>query len=865
MDNYGSCKLENFRPMNETIRYSEQLAHREYVVYGANAEILICLRESGVLNEVFPPEIIEKGVLVRALASSDYSERIFLGSDCVLALWRKWVPYGPFPLLRELSKFEFDRAFYPGYRDHSTHQLKVALLGLYIYETCSALRSHIDGILGGRLAFLSRWLPAALAHDIGYVFEAGDATKHTQAAVVAKSLNNLSANALSEYIKWKTNSTLLPAQEEELRRLIGVPARNITCFDDLLNCEPNGGLLRPLEPLAHPTRLAVGNTPLKTYLNYARAISPNGQNRGPYIDHGIASACILLFVYKVTLRQMYDLARGTYGPEPLPYLDPGLLSSLPDLTETETALHDAAVAVALHNISPAFWDHDNAFRWGDGKLTLQTFRIPMTTMPIAALLAIVDSIQEWDRPRFSSPMGDADAPDDVNSQDLHIIPCRTGLGICYPADKLAGTGDKDSRFSSLVSCVNEYVSEYIGILPVCEVTSQRLPEMVRTFSWGSCILQAEDGVANPSILSSIPKGMNEIAIDLYRQGRSLANKSAWLPSMECHKQSAELFQRAGSSDWAARSWGRVAFNCIDLNRFDEASFALDRSYELDYWQGAANFYWSSVHFARGVEASEFARDQLVALIRGLFRFPELAGQVQRLEDAPASDTYQRYVETLVRFFEELVAREIRAGWPNWAMSDVGRMYALRVEYSPDVAVVLLESAAKAYCESELSSYHSWYMAKSWLLRTSRSTSAEDMLSSINDVLTSLGGVVQRPGKSNDAASLATILCTALRSSLIFLFTRNQETLQAAKAIISSREEVASHLLFTSTHSVIEEVENIVSNGGIEPSDSVIAKIQSLCARIAALDETRMREKMEAVIVAAIDTVRQERRTGGADV
>src|SRR6185436_2694584 len=107
------------------------IAHREYPLYGANAEVIACLENSGVLTQILPKSLDDDQILIRALASPSYPERILCGKECIKGIWRTFVPFGPFTLLDKLAEFEFNREFYSGYRDHVTHQLKVALLGLY--------------------------------------------------------------------------------------------------------------------------------------------------------------------------------------------------------------------------------------------------------------------------------------------------------------------------------------------------------------------------------------------------------------------------------------------------------------------------------------------------------------------------------------------------------------------------------------------------------------------------------------------------------------------------------------------------------------------------------------------------------------
>ena len=55
-------------------------------------------------------------------------------------LWEAEIGIGPYPFSEILSLFEFGGKFWDGYRDHVLHQIKVYLLGLYLFFGCKKIR-----------------------------------------------------------------------------------------------------------------------------------------------------------------------------------------------------------------------------------------------------------------------------------------------------------------------------------------------------------------------------------------------------------------------------------------------------------------------------------------------------------------------------------------------------------------------------------------------------------------------------------------------------------------------------------------------------------------------------------------------------
>src|SRR5262245_52155450 len=117
---------------------SNSIRHNDLNIQGANADLWeIAERHAGFSKS----EIDE---LARALGARQDSLRVSSSKKLIQALWNRHPELGPYPFLDTLSRFEFDREFYPLYRDHVCHQLKVYLLGLGVFHGCPHAR---DGIL----------------------------------------------------------------------------------------------------------------------------------------------------------------------------------------------------------------------------------------------------------------------------------------------------------------------------------------------------------------------------------------------------------------------------------------------------------------------------------------------------------------------------------------------------------------------------------------------------------------------------------------------------------------------------------------------------------------------------------------------
>ncbi len=777
----------------KNIVLGRSVSHREYTTYGVNAEMLACLTKSNWFKRIFSSDYLEENILFRAIASPSYAERVQCGKSCVNEIWKNIVPFGPYPLLDLLSEFEFDRQFYSGYRDHVTHQLKVFLLGIYVYESCPPIQKIIDLAYGNQDEFLLRWVLSAFFHDLGYVFEIGDASDHTHTHRTIKTINKIYHDPFNDFIKWHFGPILLPAQSEAIRKKLEIKTPNLSYFDDIRVNSRDNDLLDAIENRVKSTNLCENTKPLQTYLRYAMANKPKNSKRPGFIDHGIASSYLLLHLYDMACEWSVKVSEQNS----INQIDPDIFEELKNkysvFQKIKECVYDAAAAIALHNIDSEIWDMNHAYRWEKAKLTLHKFNIELEKLPLAFLLGLVDIIQEWDRPRFSSPKGIYDWPQDIQSQDLHVLPCKEKLLVSYPGDPLSLTDHSESHFYKLFKEINAILKWNEKDLTINEIAVKDIISILESTSWGELILssinEAEKTLDVHSFISD-EKNSVKNAYNLYRRGRSLANNATWIASAECHYVAYERFLENRMNDWAARSLGRVAYNKFDLGKENEALSHLSSAKQTDELQGIANYYWAIQHCIRAKGSEEFTKNCLENLIRGIGELPEFKDYFLALCKAKNEEQIDKFMICIVNFFQELVAHEISSGWPLWAMSDMARLYAIRAELSPEVADTLFEAAAEAYKDAELSSYAAWCNARAQLYKTKKKYDIKYIYSQIIKSQDYIRAVVQRPGGIYDPVRVGDYTLSIISDIILFLINNDEIYITTA---ISLRDEALNWL------------------------------------------------------------------------
>lgn len=443
---------------------------REIAVYGANKTLLEWVRTLSSRDDFFAL-LDQEDALFLALGSTTQSERISASKTVINSLWSNFPELGPYPYLSTLAEFEFDRIFYPNYRDHSCHMLKVFLLGLYVFTHSDIVRKALLNEIGtlhkneGINEFFRRWLVTACYHDIGYVLENQHAERATDEAW--KRTRDKINDALAAPLSLIAEFSQLFSRKHEFRvaqkHKIWHPTieypRDIE-FDgdlDLLELIKNFGVYAGLSPEADNV------SPLRKYYDYAFSSDPAAENRPKFRDHGIASSLLLLRTWRDFATYIAHLSKLASEEQLLRNIAPKLAELQQKIRRVEQTIVTAAGAIALHNINKDIWDPGDALFH---QLTIENFRLYLEPpgnesqhqeLPLAFLLGFVDTLQDWDRPRFRVP--DDGENGILSDQDFDIIAQGDRFSLWFRTDqeRFKKLDDPESLFAKAFDALVAYL------------------------------------------------------------------------------------------------------------------------------------------------------------------------------------------------------------------------------------------------------------------------------------------------------------------------------------------------------------------------------------------------------------------------
>jgi formylglycine-generating enzyme required for sulfatase activity/energy-coupling factor transporter ATP-binding protein EcfA2 len=422
---------------------------------------------SSALDEAL--ECVDDGCerLVSALAHPEPNQRVLASQELIRDLWRADGGLGPYPLLDVLADHQVSQVYYPAYRDHLVHQVRVWLLGLYLLQRIPSLRQALTDEVRAEPVWTSsdatavtaealrRWKIAALWHDLGYVFEVQSGTEPQ--ASMSKSLTALNATfatPLSELL----GDQVLTANVERLWQQEALEVQplpiwpGLNDFDSLI-AGSYERLWQELAPAGHAAGLADTEVSggLKPYLEICRRNELVG--RPGFIDHGIAGALLLLRLHRFMTGYAGRVA-GLLQEEHGPVASAEQQQAAADLaaqTRASTATVTAAAqAIALHNVAPGLPDSATA---GTHGLSPNQFKLRLHTegkrtgLPLAYLLSLADGLQGWDRPRFSAPK----APEDIGfiDQEVTLTADASRIYLRFELDDPAAASEYASAYEEL--------------------------------------------------------------------------------------------------------------------------------------------------------------------------------------------------------------------------------------------------------------------------------------------------------------------------------------------------------------------------------------------------------------------------------
>jgi len=298
---------------NQLEIYRHRCGSDLYQLYKVNAEITCFLDKAGYLESTFYGIPNYKDKLFKALGANDHRVRQAYGRELMQALWEIELGLGCYPFAEILSRFEFAGKFHLKYRDHVLHQLRVYLLGLYIFWGCPRIHKLILG--KHKLdKFIIQWKIAALSHDHGYIFEVDEAERdqwvknmvlpvfHNSVGFPLSCLSESIRKRLFEGSLSADHKKLLEAlkqrgftyiNEKSLHKTFEIVPPVIDTITDLMSYRGKN-FFDKFSTTTQKTKLAKpGINGVKAYYEFASKYGPY-KKRGGFLDHGITSALLLL-------------------------------------------------------------------------------------------------------------------------------------------------------------------------------------------------------------------------------------------------------------------------------------------------------------------------------------------------------------------------------------------------------------------------------------------------------------------------------------------------------------------------------------------------------------------------------------------
>lgn len=559
------------------IKSSRLVDRAECTIYGADAEMTFPIINNATLNRLVggdSEKIIDD--IYKSLSDNERTSYI-AASNISIKILKNTLGIDITGLYDVLKDFENRREFYSTYREHVVHQWRVFILGLYLIETNPEIKAVLNQKHGDE--YIELWAVTALCHDIGYLMERGDINENEYANEIVKLLNSFEDNTtgLSVFCPELNLDDLLIPEKENIIKKSGIQKYNIQAWKQLF-----------IDGDDFSWKLSDLNSDIlnfEKYYNLTTNLKTKDGNRPCFVDHGIASAAILFYLIERKEYWKEQIAKNQHMPKKI-YLS------------KENKNH-VCRAIALHNVRPNIWDLNKVYTLHN--LKLNTYKIMWKQEPLAFLLILCDSLQEWGRP--SRDLNNR-LRKEMTSQDMHVISKNGNIYLCFPTDELAKSVSADSSYNQIIKPIKTLL-DYKGCIEMIEVNDSEIGKYLDEVLWIEEYRKIDTGdkVAE--------------AYELYKKGREYGNATRWDDGKRLHIDAAKLFQQSNMNDWAARSLGRAAVDDLDLNRIDQANKLMEEAMELDSWQGTANYYWLLEHCIRKDEQIEIIEKYFNQMLTGM--------------------------------------------------------------------------------------------------------------------------------------------------------------------------------------------------------------------------------------------------------
>ena len=461
-----------------------------FALYGVNVELMrwidTGLARGGIAQRVlcvaspYKDETVLRDTMLAVLGGG-LGHDFQAAEDFMYAHWHAHPEIGPYPCPKLLGEYQTDGIFYRGYRDHVVHQLRVYLLGLYIYDRCSgveeAIRQEITDVPSENIEteFLLRWLAAALCHDVGYILEnafvdPADGGGGAGERPLDHFLQHFSNHALKYPLAGglgRLDDAGFRANHDRLVSNVGWSPHNVQSSGELADLpRPLSGdagvgkAWHILDAAGKGMGLPLDDSMedcLKEYFSFTETKFTDYGQKFP--DHGVVSALLLLRLWNAYDDLLACVAAkcDACGLKRYPFdriVDEDWASSLDHGT-----LDAAARAVAIHNIDPRRYSK-RVTDWTEKFLKNIAIRLSSRdgkpSQPLAFLLRLCDVLQDWDRQRFPPLM---EGEHLTESKDVSLFCKDDGkIHVCYRGDAATEGGDRptwDGVISDLKAALDD--------------------------------------------------------------------------------------------------------------------------------------------------------------------------------------------------------------------------------------------------------------------------------------------------------------------------------------------------------------------------------------------------------------------------
>jgi GAF domain-containing protein len=443
--------IENFGSESVLIK---KIDNRHFIIKGVDAQIYNFLKEKNILNEIGSGIKNFDERVIKVFGSSNHDEIRREGVELMKDLWYKERGFPDYSLIEKLAEIQGKGKLYDSYRDHVIHMLRVYLLGLYLFYGCKSLKKEILKEFNGDVNdFLLTWKIAALFHDIGYIFTSDkEGNPDDNCNQIINHINSINKLVFHFYC----NSKGIKNSKEENKKVNRICADAISELESIENLADFKGksLFDILEDIGIKVNLGPENNKnIEDYWNYLQKNITNHKETdkqyGKLFDHGIASALVLIQLYKslenFIVQGINCLNKNVVVATEIHIFKKHMSDHLHDIESLYPLIEKAACAIALHNINVDDWDIDHLQK--KTKLTIHHFELSLARSPFAFFLALVDRLQDWDRPRSVIPARESytESSDDIN---IKFDSEKDQIVITFLNDRL--NCQKGSKFSKLV-------------------------------------------------------------------------------------------------------------------------------------------------------------------------------------------------------------------------------------------------------------------------------------------------------------------------------------------------------------------------------------------------------------------------------